>query len=83
MKIAVISSAQIAAEPGRPLDAGYWVDRLPGESYAQYRYRQQILKRVALLRRTAARCLKLADEIEQMVSVSLIAPPVDRPGDPS
>jgi len=39
-RVAIVSSAEIA-EQGGTLDAGYWVNRQPGESAPQYRRRRQ------------------------------------------
>jgi len=40
--VAIVSSAELAAQPGAPLSADYWVNRLPGEPWTAYRVRRQI-----------------------------------------
>jgi hypothetical protein len=40
-KIAIVSSAELAEQPGAPLNADYWVNREPGESWTAYRVRRQ------------------------------------------
>jgi len=39
--VAIVSSAELAAQPGAPLTADYWVNRLPGEPWTAYRVRRQ------------------------------------------
>jgi hypothetical protein len=39
--VAIVSSAELAAQPGAPLAADYWVNRLPGEPWTAYRVRRQ------------------------------------------
>jgi hypothetical protein len=41
-RVAIVSSAELAAQPGAPLSADYWVNRLPGEPWTAYRVRRQI-----------------------------------------
>jgi hypothetical protein len=40
--VAIVSSAELAAQPGAPLSPDYWVNRRPGESWQTYRVRRQI-----------------------------------------
>jgi hypothetical protein len=40
-RVAIVSSADIAAEPGRPLGAAFWTEREPGESWTRFRVRRQ------------------------------------------
>jgi hypothetical protein len=40
--VAIVSSADVAAEPGRPLGADYWTQREPGESWTRFRVRRQV-----------------------------------------
>ena len=41
LQVAVVSSADILAQPGVPLRAAYWATRLPGEDWTAWRMRQQ------------------------------------------
>jgi hypothetical protein len=41
-QVAIVSSAELAAQPGAPLSADYWVNRRPGETWTAYRVRRQI-----------------------------------------
>ena len=42
MKYAIVSSAELAAQPGAPLTADYWVNRLDDETYEEYKRRRWI-----------------------------------------
>lgn len=54
MKIGIISSAQVAAEPGHPLDARFWLTSRPGEDYATWQRRTALEREVRLVRRQLA-----------------------------
>jgi hypothetical protein len=41
-RIAIVSSAELAAQPGAPLSADYWVNRLPGETWPAFKLRRQL-----------------------------------------
>lgn len=51
MKTGVVSSADISAQPGKPLDAQYWLTSRPGESHEQWKRRQSLVRRLRILRR--------------------------------
>lgn len=40
-RVAIVSSAELASQPGAPLTAGYWVNRQPGEDYPAFTRRRQ------------------------------------------
>jgi hypothetical protein len=40
-RVAIVSSSEFAAQPGAPLNADYYVNREPGESWAAFRVRRQ------------------------------------------
>lgn len=60
MKTGIVSSADIAAEPGAPLNAEYWLERLPGETWPVFKRRRKIeeLERRARRLETSARKLR-------------------------
>ena len=69
MKIVIVSMAQVAAQPGLPLDAEFWAERLTGESYLAWRRRRAIDAELskaerALLRarENLARAIALAEQ---------------------
>ena len=41
-RFAVVSSAEVGAEPGMPISADYWVNREPGETWTAFRARRQV-----------------------------------------
>ena len=61
-RVAIVSSAEVAAEPGQPLNARYWVERDPGEGYAHWLRRQgaEDLERRAAKHEAAAGRLRAA-----------------------
>jgi hypothetical protein len=41
LQVAVVSSADIWAQPTKPIAAAYWVTKQPGETYTAWRVRQE------------------------------------------
>jgi hypothetical protein len=39
--VAIVSSAEVEGEPGRPLGAEFWTQREPGEPWTRFRVRRQ------------------------------------------
>lgn len=61
-RVAIISSAELATQPGAPLTPDYWVSRRPGESYPDFlrRRRAEDMERRARKHEAAAAALRLA-----------------------
>lgn len=51
MKTGVVRSAEIRSQRGRPLAAGFWLNRQPGETFEQWKHRTALAQEVADLRR--------------------------------
>lgn len=62
VKTAIVSMSEIAAQPGAPLSAEYWVNRLPGESWPAYQRRRKIEELTARAGRFEARAQRLREQ---------------------
>jgi hypothetical protein len=51
MKIAIVSTADIAAQPGAPLHAAYWAERNEGESHQDWQRRKDAAAQLRLAQR--------------------------------
>jgi hypothetical protein len=63
MTTAIVSLADVAAEPGHPLDPHFWCGRLPGESYRQFQLREQIDHQIAVIAAQQARLTRQVGEL--------------------
>jgi hypothetical protein len=75
MRWTVVSLAQIAATPGCPLDARYWVNRWPGEPYPAFLRRQEAARQLAALARDLGRLSRTVEDLR-----ASLGPPPPRPG---
>lgn len=51
MKTGVVTAAQIAAQPGGPLSAEYWLTRRRGETYPEWKQRMTLLRALRATRK--------------------------------
>lgn len=72
MKTGIISSAQVAAEAGHPLDARFWLGRRGAESYAAWKRRtdledevRHVRRQLGILRRRYPEAWAIAQQEEQ------------------
>ena len=63
MRWTVVSSAQIAATPGCPLDARYWLYRWLGEPYPAFLRRQEAARRLGALARDLSRLTRTVEDL--------------------
>ena len=57
MRKVIVSSADIASQPGAPLSPAYWAGRRDGESYPEWKRRMDAAEHIAM----AARYIRCAE----------------------
>lgn len=62
MKTGIITSAQVAAQAGHPLNARFWLTRQGTESYEAWAQRTELERQVRHVRRELARLQRLYPE---------------------
>lgn len=68
MKVAIISGAELASQPGAPLDPEYWATRRPGETYRAWRVRVQTMEQLELAERYLDRAKAALDRARALVT---------------
>lgn len=58
MRTAVVTMAQITAEPGQPLDAAFWCGRRDGERHAEWKQRMALLRSLRATRKSLDRAIR-------------------------
>jgi hypothetical protein len=68
MKIGEVSAAEMAAEPGQPIDARYVLSHRPGETYAQWKTRMAAIasayKALRAIERSRESLIELLKDLE-------------------